>query len=388
MTRHKAYKFRIYPNKTQSASIGKTIGCVRFVWNQFVNEFNSNIKHRSIKELRNSFEFLKGVSFGALQQKQRDFLSTTKQYFNKSRKKKIGRPQFKTKKKCRLSYRLAKIQFHLLENKIQLERIGKVKIKYDRVIPDDVKLLSCTVSKNNINEYYVSICVEEDIDHKPKTNKSVGIDFGIKQFVTTSDGVQVKMLDFSETQRKIKHLQRHMARKEKDSSRFKKVKNKIDKLHLKIARKREHFQHQVSNYLINNYDQIVIEDLNVSGMMKNHKLAGAIQKQAWNQFVNQLNYKSKWYGKEVVKIGRFFPSSKTCNSCGSIKDELKLSDRNFACECGYSVDRDLNAAFNIKDVGINASQRSSMGYKTSCESGSSNSLLAIPNEMTTILNLH
>lgn len=385
---HKSYKFRIYPNKTQSIKLNQTFGCVRYVWNQFVESFNKLENHSSIKELRNINNFLKEVSAGALQQKERDFIELKKQYFNKKRKTKIGRPQFKSKKKSKDSYRLPNQKFQLLSNKIKLEKIGNVKIKFDRVLPEDVKFLSCTISRNKVKEYYVSVLVEQDIISKEKTNKSVGLDLGIKEFMTTSDGLQVKMFDFGDNQAKIKHLQRHLARKNVGSTRFNKVKNKIAKEHLEITRKREWLLHQISNYLVNNYDKIVIEDLNISGMMKNHKLAGAIQKQAWSIFVSQLQYKAKWYDKEVIKINRWFPSSKLCSICGCLKDNLKLSDRVYTCDCGNVIDRDLNASLNILFVGVNTNYRSWMECKTNDILDLSGLSLAIPNEMTNFLKFN
>lgn len=388
LLQHKSYKFRIYPNKTQSIKLNNTFGCVRYVWNQFVESFNKLENHSSIKELRNINNFLKEVSAGALQQKERDFIELKKQYFNKKRKTKIGRPQFKSKKKSKDSYRLPNQKFQLLSNKIKLEKIGNVKIKFDRVLPEDVKFLSCTISRNKVKEYYVSVLVEQDIISKEKTNKSVGLDLGIKEFMTTSDGLQVKMFDFGDNQAKIKHLQRHLARKNVGSTRFNKVKNKIAKEHLEITRKREWLLHQISNYLVNNYDKMVIEDLNISGMMKNHKLAGAIQKQAWSIFVSQLQYKAKWYDKEVIKINRWFPSSKLCSICGCLKDNLKLSDRVYTCDCGNVIDRDLNASLNILFVGVNTNYRSWMECKTNDILDLSGLSLAIPNEMTNFLKFN
>lgn len=386
MLHHKTYKYRIYPNNSQLTKLNNTFGCVRFVWNKFVESFNKSENHSNIKELRNTNDFLKLVSAGALQQKERDYIELKKQHFNKNRKTKVGRPQFKSKRKSECSYRLPNQKFKLLTNRIKLEKIGNVKIKLDRVIPDDVKFLSCTITKNKLNEYYVSVLVELDILPKDKSNKSVGLDLGIKQFVTTSDGLQVKMFDFSDNQAKIKHLQRHLARKVVGSTRFTKVKNKIVKEHIKIARKREWLLHQLSNYLVNNYDKLVIEDLNVSGMMKNHKLAGAIQKQGWTIFTNQLQYKAKWFDKEVIRISRWFPSSKLCSVCGCLKEDLKLSDRIYKCDCGNLIDRDLNAALNVLFVGVNTNYRSLMACKTNGGLELSELSLAIPDEMTNFIS--
>jgi putative transposase len=211
----------------------------------------------------------------------------------------IGRPSFK-KKFQKQSYRLPNQKFVLKDNKIRLEKIGWISIVLDREIPS-CKFLSVTISKDQVGDYYASILVEEEIQELPRTNRSVGIDLGIKDFITTSDGLQIKMFNESENQTKIEHLSRHLSRKIIGSSRFNKLKRKIAKIHRKIARRREWLHHNISSYLVNNYDEIVMEDLNVQGMMSNHNLAGSIQRQGWNNLERQIEYKSRWYGRKLKK---------------------------------------------------------------------------------------
>lgn len=357
---HKAFKYRIYPNKSQKVLLSKTFGCIRVIWNANVESFNSYDKDSNPKpkiiiksDLIIDKPWLNEISAAAIQQKIRDFQEITNQFFSKTRKKKIGRPSFK-KKSGNQSYRLPNQKFSLKDNKIRLEKIGWVKISIDRNIPDNSKMLSCTISMNCCGQYFVSILVDVVIPNKGKTGKSVGIDLGLKSFATLSDGVVIDNIKFfREKQSEIAKIQRHLSRKNKGSNRHRKNKIKIARLYNKIANKRNNFLHNVTTSLVNNYDVICIEDLNVSGMLSNHKLAKAISDTSFSMFRSMLEYKCNWYGKELVVIDRFYPSLKTCSKCGWKKEDLTLSDRVFKCEnCGIEIDRDLNAAINIQRVGV------------------------------------
>lgn len=357
---NKAFKYRIYPNKSQQILFAKTFGCVRVIWNANVESFNSYDKDANPKpkiitksDLITDKPWLNEISAAAIQQKIRDFQETPKQFFSKTRKKRIGRPSFKKKSGIQ-SYRLPNQKFSLGDNKIRLEKIGWVKMRVDRAIPDESKILSCTISMNCCGQYFVSVLVETLILHKHKTGKMVGIDLGLKSFATLSGSIVIDNIKFfREKQSEIVKIQRHLSRKKKGSNRYRKNKLRIARLHNKIANKRNYFLHSVTTYLADNYDVICIEDLNVSGMLSNHKLAKAISDTSFYQFRSMLEYKCNWYGKELVVIDRFYPSSKTCSKCGWKKEDLTLSDRVFKCEnCGMEIDRDLNAAINIKRVGV------------------------------------
>ena len=357
MNRLVAYKYRLYPNKTKQVLLNKTFGSVRYFWNQQVATFKTYDKETNIKpefktstELRNEIEWMKEISAAAIQQKEIDFKEYRKQFFNKSRKIKIGFPAFK-KKNNRESFRLPNQKFKVIGNEIQLEKIGKVKMVVDRELPEG-KLMSVTVSKNPSGQYFASILIETKIDYKPKTNREVGIDLGIKTFSTQSDGVEISNPKFlRKSQAKLRRMQQHLSRKQKDSNRRNKCRLKIAKLHQKVTNQRDWFLHNYSTSLINNYDRIYIEDLNVGGMLKNHCLAGAISDVSWSKFTSMLIYKAKWYGNDVVKVNRFYASSKTCE-CGVKNDNLKLSDRVWVCEaCGLVNQRDLLAANNILKEG-------------------------------------
>lgn len=368
MNRLVAYKYRLYPNKIQQTLLNKTMGCVRYFWNQQVvtfktydRETNPNPDFKTSSEIRNEIDWMKEVSAAAIQQKEIDFKEYKKQLFNKSRKKKLGLPSFK-KKSNRQSYRLPNQKFKIIGNKIQIEKIGKVKMIIDRKLPNG-KLISVTISKNPSGQYFASILIETEIIYKQKVNKEVGIDLGIKTFSTQSDGIEIGNPKFlNKNQVKLRRMQRHLSRKQKGSNRRNKCRLKIARLHQKIINQRDWFLQSYSTQLINNYDSIFIEDLNVNGMIKNHCLAGVISDVSWSKFTSMLIYKANWYGKDVVKVDRFYASSKTCE-CGVKNDDLKLSDRIWICKsCGRVNQRDLLAAKNILKEG-----RRSLGDLTDAE---------------------
>jgi len=344
------------------------MGSVRYFWNQQVATFKTYDKETNPKptfktstELRNEIEWMKEVSAAAIQQKEIDFKEYRNQFFSKSRNKKIGFPSFK-KKSNRQSFRLPNQKFKVIGNKIQLEKIGKVKMVVDRGLPQG-KLMSVTISKNPSGQYFASILIETEIIYKLKTNNDVGIDLGIKTFSTQSDGVEISNPRFlNKSQVKLRRMQQHLSRKQKGSARRNKCRLKIARIHQKVTDQRDWFLHNYSTWLINNYDRIFIEDLNVSGMVKNHCLAGAISDVSWSKFISFLTYKAEWFGKDVVKVDRFYASSKTCK-CGVKNDDLKLSDRVWICKsCGSVNQRDLLAANNILKEG-----RRSLGDLTNAE---------------------
>jgi putative transposase len=353
----KAYKFRIYPDKEQEVILAKTFGCCRFVWNKLVENFNSQTKEvvteKTLKDTP-EFEFLKEVSAATLQQKRNDFIEFEKQFFNKKRKIKLGRPSFK-KKSNRQSFRLPNQKFVLDQENglVRLEKIGWIKVVIDREIPEDADFRIITVSKTPTGKYFVSILVKQELNPIPSTGKVVGIDLGIKDLMVLSNGQVINNPKwFRKNQAKLKKAQKHLSRKTKGSNRYIKQRIKVAKVHDFITNSRTYFLHNVSTALVNTFDLIVLENLNVSGMRKNHKLAKSISDAAWSTFVSMLEYKCNWYGKVLVKINRFFPSSKTCSNCGHKEDKMQLSVREWTClSCGCQHDRDLNASINILKEG-------------------------------------
>lgn len=372
----KAYKFRLYPNKQQEVLLNKTFGCVRYAWNRNVASFLSFDKDVNPKpifktstELRNEVEWMKEVSASAIQQKEIDFKEFKKQLFNKNRKSQLCFPKFK-KKSNKQSYRLPNQKFKILGNRIQLEKIGKVRFVRDRDFPESCRLMSVTISKNPSGQYFISILVEQEINHKYKTNKECGIDVGIKSFAVQSDGIEVDNPKyFSKNQAKLKRLQQHFSRKKKGSIRRHKCRLKIAKLHQKITNQRSWFLHNYSTYLIENYDRIFIEDLDIKGLLEKKQLSKEISDVSWSEFFRMLQCKADWYGKEVIKINRYYASSKTC-LCGVKNENLKLSDRVWTCSsCGVENKRDELASQNILKEG-----RRSLGDVTDVESKVTNSV--------------
>lgn len=319
----RSYKYRMYPNKTQEELLAKTFGCVRVIWNACVDSFNSydeetnpNPKFPTKSDLVIEKPWLNEVSAATLQQKQRDFIEFSRQYFNKNRKEKLGKPNYKNKHDNQ-SFRLPFPKFKIADNKIRIEKIGWVKIVIDRGVPDNARFISCTVSKNRAGQYFVSVLVETEQCYKQKTGKTVGVDLGIKTLATLSDGIAVENSHFlCENQAKLKRMQRHLSRKKLGSNRRNKCRLKVSRLHRDIANKRSWYMHNLTTMLVNNYDVICIEDLNTSGMLQNHKLAGSVSDASFSMFRNQLEYKCRWYGKELIVIDRFYPSSKTCSRSG------------------------------------------------------------------------
>lgn len=369
--KQKTYKFRIYPTPRQTNLLCQTFGCVRYVWNQWVDTFNKPKEEEKIflsaREFREELDWMKDISAAAIQQKERDFSEFKKQFFNKSRKRKLGRPSFKSRRQ-RQSYRLPNQKFQINQetSRVRLEKIGWIKTIFDRAIPEDVKFINVTVSRDTVGDHYISIIVEEKIKALPLTGKTIGVDVGLKSFAVLSDGTEIdNPRFFRENQAELRRAQKHLSRKQKGSNRRNVARVKVAKIHRKTARQREWFLHNVSSYLVNNYDVIAIEDLNIAGMQKNHCLAKSIADASWGQLFRQLDYKADWYGKLLRKVDRFEPTSRTCSVCGYYKSDLTLSDRDWDCPCcGTHHDRDVNAAKNIKAVGVAAAQQTWRDRKT------------------------
>jgi putative transposase len=352
----------------------KTFGCVRFYWNNLVDSFNSydkdantSPKYKTQKELKVDYNWLKEVSATALQQKYNDFIETKNQYFKKDRKIKLGRMKFK-KKGGDQSYRLPNPRFSIVSNKIKLEKIGLVSIVIDRHIPINSKLLSVTVSKNPSGQYFASINFQVEQELKQKTsNENVGIDLGVSAIATLSNGMQFdNPKRFAKNQSKLRSCQKHLSRKVKGSNRYNKQKIKVAKLHQKITNQRDWQLHNISKYIVENFNEIGMEDLNIKGMVKNRKLSKAISDTSMSKLKQFISYKQKEYGKKVILLGRFQPSTKECSYCGNVQ-KMNLSDRIFECvSCGFKLNRDYQAAIVIrnKTVGVNADKRSWSESKT------------------------
>jgi putative transposase len=310
---------------------------------------------KSYTEIKKKFDWMSEVSAAALSSVYQNFFEFKKQFFSKTRKKKVGRPKFKSKV-GRQSYSLSSpIRFNLGNNFIRLEKIGRVKVVIaGHRPPKDCDFRSVTVSKEVTGKFFVSVLVKE---FKPKplpeTDPAIGIDVGIKTFAVLSDGTEISNPKFfSESQAELRKAQKSLSRKKKGSTRRKKARLKVALIHEKIRNQRKHFHHEVSRMIVNAYSVIGLEDLTISGMVQNRKLSKAISDAGWSQFVSFLSYKAEWAGRTVQKIGKFFPSSKLCSNCGVIKKDLTLADRSWICDCGVRISRDLNASINIKNEAI------------------------------------
>lgn len=357
---NKTYKFRIFPNKEQEILLSKHFGCSRFVYNYFLNQRKEQYQKdnksdnyykqaKSLTELKkkDDYNWLKEVNSQTIQFALRNLDTAYDRFFRKLSEF----PKFKSRK-YKNTFTIPQFG-RLEENRIHIPKFkGGIKVKLDkREIKG--KIGKMNITKTPTNKYYVSIFTDQTIEQLPKTNKKCGIDLGLKDFVITSDGIKYKNNRYTKKySRELKKAQQHLSRKEKGSNGFEKQKLRVAKIHEKITSCRLDTLHKVSKELVEKYDLISIEDLNVKGMIKNHKLSKHIADVSWGNFVNLLNYKCDWYGKELVKIGRFYPSSKTCSSCGWINQELKLSDRKWTCKCGETHDRDINASINILKEGL------------------------------------
>ena len=357
----KAYKFRLYPNKEQEIYFSKCFGSVRFIYNKMLNDKieyykkNNKILNTTPAQYKKEFLWLKEVDSLALANAQ---MNLDKAYKNFFRDKSVGFPKFKSKKNNYYSYTTnnQKNTINIVDDKyIKLPKLKTlVRIKQHRQIPKDGKIKSATIFKNPSGKYYISILVEQEIKELPKNEFMIGVDLGLTDFATTSDGVKYSNPKWLRKQEnKIKKLQRELSRKKKGSKNRNKTRIKLAKAYEKITNQRKDFLHKLSSELINENQVICLEDLQIKNLLQNHKLAKAISEVSWYEFRKQLEYKAKWYGRTIVIIDKYYPSSQICSNCGNNTGKKSLNIREFDCPyCGKHHDRDINASINILLEGL------------------------------------
>ena len=377
-TIEKGFKYRIYPKNNQIEQIEVMFKAKRYVWNYFLNINKHRLNHH--KSVLNYTKMSKLLTLlkrkqAWLNQCEKSVLQNTVKYqyqtFLKFFKKECGFPKFKSYKNnyqsIKMNYTNGNIgilekdieytstgKFKKQNCKIKLPKIKQVKIAYSRQY--EGRIVSCTLSRDTNNKYYISLCcVDIEINPLEQTGAVVGIDLGIKEFATTSDNEIINNPKFyRKYEEKLIKTQRKLSKRKKGSNNRNKQRLKVNKWHKKIANSRIDFLQKLSTKLIRDYDIICMEDLNSSGMIKNHKLAKSISDASFFEFNRELEYKARWNYKLISRIDRFYPSSQICSHCGNKSSQTKdLSVRTYICEeCGLEIDRDYNASINILNEGL------------------------------------
>ena len=357
------YRYRFYPTDQQRQSLAQLFGCVRVVWNDALafckqsdklpgyNKLSAALTQAKKTEQR---QWLADVSAVPLQQSLRHLDAAYKNFFNsrngKRKGKKVGTPKFKKKVNTQ-SAEFTKAAFSVKTGRVYLAKIGNIKPIWSRELPSAPS--SVTVIKDCAGRYFLSFVVEIKPNLANAKNQSVGIDLGIKTFAVMSNGEKTESPDYKRAERKIRKLQRKLARQPKDSKRRNKTRIKIAKLHNSIADTRKDFLHKLSTKIVSENQTIVLEDLGVSGMIKNRRLARVISLQGWREFRNFCEAKSEKFGREFRTISRWEPTSQVCSDCGFKWGKTSLSIRSILClNCGTQQDRDENASRNIEKVGM------------------------------------
>lgn len=365
---NKAYKYRIYPNKQQEELIKKTFGCVRFIYNQMLanrkeiyekykddKQALKQQKYKTPAKYKTEYPWLKEVDSLALANSQLNLNAAFRNFF---RDQSIGFPKFKSKHRDKKSY-TTNNQYgtiRVLDNRhIRLPKLKDIKIKMHRQLPQDGVIKSATISQTATGKYYISILMKFDIKIEsvtPTKESILGIDYSSKELYVDSQGIKGNYPKYyRKAEATLKKEQRKLSRRKKGCKNREKQRQKVAKLHEKVANQRKDFLHKLSRQITNANDAIVVEDLNMRVMAQSLNLGKSTNDNGFGMLKRYLKYKLKEQGKQLVTIDKWYPSSKLCRFCGTVNSQLTLSDRVWTCTCGEVIDRDINAAINIKNEG-------------------------------------
>lgn len=358
---NKAYKFRLYPNEEQKILFAKTFGCVRFIYNQMLSDKIAYYKETGMKlnntpaQYKNQFEWLKEVDSLALANAQMNLQAAYNNFF---RMPNVGFPKFKSKKRDKDSYTTNNQNgtISIIDKKLRLPKVGFVKIVQHRIILDNEKIKSATITRTPSGKYYASILVEYDKiipEIELSKDKAIGLDYTSHSFYVDSQGRKAEYPKFyHKVQGKLAREQRKLTNMKYGSNNYHKQKIKVARGYEKVANQRLDWIHKLSTQLARKYDIVCVEDINMQNMAMSLKLGKSTNDNGFGMFRNILSYKLANRGKTFVKIDKWFPSSKMCRHCGYINHKLTLSERVWTCGCGATINRDENAAINIMNEGL------------------------------------
>jgi putative transposase len=362
----RAFKYRFYPTDEQAAELSRTFGCVRLVYNRALAErttawyseqrrVNYNQSSAALTEWKKDpgLAFLNEVSSVPLQQGLRHLQTAFRNFFDKRAKY----PRYKSRKKSRASAEYTRSGFKYRDGRLTLAKMSApLDIRWSRPLPEGAEPSTVTVSKDSAGRWFVSLLCEDTIAPAPATDTAVGIDAGITSLVTLSTGEKVANPRHERRDRaRLAKAQRELSRKADGSANREKARRKVARVHARITDRRTDFLHKLTTRLVRENQTVVIEDLTVRNLVRNHSLSRAISDASWTTMREMLAYKAAWHGRELVAIDRFFPSSKLCSACGAVHEKLPLNVRTWKCDCGATHDRDVNAAINIRAAGLAAS---------------------------------